>query len=96
MLESLKEFLKKYQCIKITEPHPKDSDLIVPEFSLSFGTFKKSPKTSETAKKWKWLNIESKPRWLWEQIENTAQIGNPRKTEVQGYTAGQQVSLWNS
>jgi hypothetical protein len=51
VLESLEEFLKKYQCIKIPEPHPKDSDLIVPEYSLSFWTFKKSPKTSETAKK---------------------------------------------
>ena len=51
MLESLKEFFKRYQCIKIPESHPKDSDLIVPEYRLSFWTFKKFPKTSETAKK---------------------------------------------
>lgn len=50
-LGSLKEFFKKYQCIKIPESHPRDSDLIVPEYSLSFWTFKKFPQTLETARK---------------------------------------------
>ena len=51
VLESLEEFLKKYQCIKISEPHPKDSDLIVPEYSLSFWTFKKIPQNFRNCQK---------------------------------------------